>query len=109
GADNLMGMPLPTADYNDVTVMDIQREHADNIIHHVIEKYGKGLEITHFNEFGSTADGILNCSEEFKADLIVIGTHSRTGIDRLLMGSVAEKVIRNAKIPVMVVPLGEKD
>ena len=109
GADNLMGMPLPTADYNDVTVMDIQREHADNIIHHVIEKYGKGLEITHFNEFGSTADGILNCSEEFKADLIVIGTHSRTGIDRLLMGSVAEKVIRNAKIPVMVVPHGEKD
>lgn len=109
GADNLMGMPLPTADYNDVTVMEIQREHADNIIHQTVAKYGKGVEITHFNEFGSTSDGILNCSEEFKADLIVIGTHSRSGIDRLLMGSVAETVIRNAKVPVLVVPLAEKD
>ncbi|RFZ91992.1 universal stress protein [Mucilaginibacter conchicola] len=108
GADNIMGMPLPTADYNEASLLEIQKDHADNILNRTIEKYGEGLQITHFNEFGSTADGILHSSEEFNADLIVIGTHSRSGIDRLLMGSVAETVIRNAKVPVMVVPLGEK-
>jgi nucleotide-binding universal stress UspA family protein len=40
--------------------------------------------------------------------MIVIGTHSRTGIDRLLMGSVAEHVIRHSEVPVLVVPMVEE-
>jgi len=39
-------------------------------------------------------------------DLIVIGTHGRKGLDRLLIGSVADKVIREAKVPVLVVRSG---
>ncbi|MBL4678657.1 MAG: universal stress protein [Mucilaginibacter sp.] len=109
GADNIMGMPLATADYNEATLLEIQKDHAENIINRTIEKYGEGLKITHFNEYGSTADGILHSSDEFKADLIVVGTHSRSGIDRLLMGSVAETIIRNAKVPVMVVPIKETE
>jgi nucleotide-binding universal stress UspA family protein len=65
------------------------------------------MEVTHFNEFGSTGDGILNCSKEFKADLIVIGTHSRKGLDRLLSGSVSEHVVRHSEVPVLVVPMKE--
>ena len=54
------------------------------------------------------ADGIIQCSKDFGADLIiVIGTHSRTGFDRLLMGSVAEDVVRHSEIPVLVVPFEE--
>ncbi|MET3978481.1 nucleotide-binding universal stress UspA family protein [Mucilaginibacter sp. UYP25] len=99
---------LPTINYDEVNMINIQKDQADNIIERTIEKYAKGLEVTHFNEYGSTADGILSCSEQFKADLIVIGTHGRTGIDRLLMGSVAESVVRNSHVPVLVVPLVEK-
>ncbi|MGY4535940.1 nucleotide-binding universal stress UspA family protein [Mucilaginibacter sp. UYNi724] len=99
---------LPTINYDEVNMLNIQKDQADNIIERTIEKYAKGLEVTHFNEYGSTADGILSCSEQFKADLIVIGTHGRTGIDRLLMGSVAESVVRNSHVPVLVVPLVEK-
>jgi nucleotide-binding universal stress UspA family protein len=44
---------------------------------------------------------ILRVAEEIHADLIVMGTHGRTGLGRLLMGSVAEQVVRRAPCPVL--------
>ncbi|MES2064054.1 MAG: universal stress protein [Bacteroidota bacterium] len=107
-SDGLLGMPISIPDFNEINLLDIQKDNAENIIDRTISKYGNGLQVTHFNEYGSTADGILSCSKEFKADLIVIGTHGRSGIDRLLMGSVAESVVRNSHVPVLVVPLVEE-
>lgn len=47
---------------------------------------------------------ILEQADTLKADLLVMGTHGRTGFDRLLLGSITEKVLRKAACPVMVVP-----
>lgn len=47
--------------------------------------------------------GILEATEEVGADLIVMGTHGRHGLSRLTLGSVAEKVVRLAKVPVLTV------
>ncbi|MFA6247033.1 MAG: universal stress protein [Mucilaginibacter sp.] len=107
-SDSILGMPMGSPDFNEMNLLDIQKENAENIIDRTVKKYANGLQVTHFNEYGATADGILNCCKEFKADLIVIGTHSRSGIDRLLMGSVAETVVRNSHVPVLVVPLVEE-
>jgi nucleotide-binding universal stress UspA family protein len=52
------------------------------------------------------ASGILEHAHARKLDLIVIATHGRRGLDRALLGSVAEKVIRHAEAPVLVVPEG---
>ncbi len=52
---------------------------------------------------GYAAEEILNRAREEKADLIVMGTHGRKGIDRILFGSVAEKVVKNADMPVLTV------
>lgn len=52
---------------------------------------------------GYAAEEIINRAEEEKADLIVMGTHGRKGIDRILFGSVAEKVVKNAKQPVLTI------
>lgn len=46
---------------------------------------------------------IINTAKEWEADLIVMGTHGRTGLTSLLLGSVAEYVIRHSNILVMVV------
>jgi len=46
---------------------------------------------------------ILDAIEDADADLVVIGTHGRTGIDRYLLGSVAEKLVRTSSVPVMTV------
>ena len=45
----------------------------------------------------------MNAAQESSCDLILIGTHGRSGIKHLLMGSVAEKVVRKAPCPVMTV------
>jgi len=52
---------------------------------------------------GEPADEILHAAEEVHAELIVLGCHGRTGLTRLLMGSVAEQVVRKATCPVLTV------
>ncbi|MBK0378026.1 universal stress protein [Mucilaginibacter segetis] len=103
--DTITGMPMQTSGIDDMEMLNIQEDMSENIIERTIKKYAGNLQVTHFNEYGSTADSIISCSKEFGADLIIIGTHNRSGIDRLLMGSVAESVVRNSHIPVLVVPL----
>jgi len=51
---------------------------------------------------GDPADAILHAAEEHQADLIVMGTHGRTGLAHVFLGSVAEKVVRHASCPVLV-------
>jgi nucleotide-binding universal stress UspA family protein len=52
---------------------------------------------------GKPAQEILDLSKELGADLILIGTHGFTGVERLIMGSTAERVVREAGCPVLVV------
>lgn len=52
---------------------------------------------------GEPADAILRAADEVGCDLIVMGTHGRTGLDRFLLGSVAEAVLRRAHCPVVTV------
>jgi len=52
---------------------------------------------------GDPATEILQLARKTNADLIVMGTHGRTGVGRLLMGSVAERVLREAACPVLTV------
>ncbi len=52
---------------------------------------------------GYAADEIVNKAEDENVDLIVMGTHGRKGLDRILFGSVAEQVVKNAKPPVMTI------
>jgi nucleotide-binding universal stress UspA family protein len=52
---------------------------------------------------GLATEVILETADEYKADLIVMGTHGRSGIGRLLLGSVTEEVLRKAACPVLTV------
>jgi nucleotide-binding universal stress UspA family protein len=54
-------------------------------------------------EQGTAADSILALSEAQEVDLIVMGTHGRRGFDRLMVGSVTERVLRKASCPVLAV------
>lgn len=57
----------------------------------------------------TSAEGILKVARESGCDLIVMGTHGRTGLSRLLLGSVAEEVIRQAPCPVLTVRGGNTE
>jgi nucleotide-binding universal stress UspA family protein len=50
---------------------------------------------------GSAADSIVKEAKKLRADIIVLGTHGRRGVRRLVMGSDAEQVVRTASVPVL--------
>ena len=56
------------------------------------------------NATGRIATAIVDQAKRWRADLIVMGTHGRRGVNRLLLGSNAELVVRNGAIPVLLVP-----
>jgi universal stress protein A len=59
------------------------------------------VEYEHRLLFGSPAEAIVSYAEEKHVDLIVIGTHGRTGLFHIIMGSTAESVVRHANCPVV--------
>lgn len=67
--------------------------HGDNIITHLAE--------------GDTAKKILEFAEEWKADVVVMGTHSHSTLEKLFLGTVASTVLERTKIPVYMVPTGQ--
>ncbi len=62
-----------------------------------------GLEVRYLLREGEPAAAIEQVVREQGCDLVVLGTHGRTGLDHLLMGSIAEKIIRHCPCPVLVV------
>jgi nucleotide-binding universal stress UspA family protein len=68
-----------------------------------------GITIDAVVREGNTAREVLEQAAIMKADLLVIGTHGRSGFERLLLGSVAEKVLRKATCPVLTVPTHSPD
>lgn len=59
-------------------------------------------------ESGDPQLAIIEHVKRIPADFVVMGTHGRTGVDRLLIGSVAENVVRQVDVPVLVVPVSDE-
>lgn len=77
---------------------------AEKTIEQYIRIYNGIRNVERFTPEGFPEQEIIHISKEWKADLIVMGTHGRSGIGRILTGSVAEYVIRHATIPVVITP-----
>ena len=71
---------------------------------HYVEKIEKGVRFEIVTKSGREDDEILKFAKQEKADLLVMGTHGRTGIEHVFFGSVAEKVLRHSPFPVFVIP-----
>lgn len=85
--------PLAGGGYNDNAWKALRRLHWPD----------DGVSVELRVEAGDPAKEILRLAREMPCDLIVIGTHGRTGLSRMLMGSVAEQVVRKAACPVVMV------
>jgi nucleotide-binding universal stress UspA family protein len=57
---------------------------------------------------GDTAQAIIDTAKEMKADLVIVGSHSKQWLEKILMGSVAEKVLHENAFAVLVIPTKEK-
>jgi nucleotide-binding universal stress UspA family protein len=70
----------------------------------LVADLGQTVPVLAASQRGDAADEIVRYATGHGVDLIVLGTHGRTGVSRLLLGSVAERVIRTAPCPVLTVP-----
>jgi universal stress protein A len=79
-------------------------EQAEVLLKQFCHDAVRGTAKTHYHiRQGDPFENILDASEDFLTDLIVLATHGRTGIKRLVIGNVAEKVVRHAPCPVLTV------
>jgi nucleotide-binding universal stress UspA family protein len=75
---------------------------------HRIKPPDPAIAVEHLLEEGDPATAILQVAQERRCELIAMGTHGRTGLGRLLMGSVAEQIVRKAPCPVLTVRLPQR-
>jgi nucleotide-binding universal stress UspA family protein len=83
------------------------REQGETALDRAEERAGEQLTERVLVE-GTPSAKIVDYAEAADCDLIVMGTHGRGGIDRLLLGSVAERVVRTASVPVLTVRVGDE-
>ncbi len=104
----IAGGELDMLNMPSVDIINVQESSAKTVMQRFVAMYGEEHNITQFLENGDAATVVVETALKFNADLIVLGSHGRSGFNRLLTGSVAEDVSRHATIPVLIVPLKEK-
>jgi nucleotide-binding universal stress UspA family protein len=100
-------IPVGTADILNLAQLgagETAREYDEGILHdlHRLQPPDDRVPMEYKLANGDPASSIIKVAEETACDLIVLGTHGRTGLRRVLMGSVAEHVMRIAPCPVLV-------
>ncbi len=96
GADTTVEPPTRDEDEEVIEASDL----TNDVVDHAVEW---GLEATPLVWEGEPADAILAAAASEGADIIVIGSSGKSGVGRILLGSVSDDVIRRSPVPVMVV------
>ena len=94
----------PTREQSEVLLL----KEAQETIEQLIKLFNGNKKLYKFTPEGFPKEEILNIAQEWRADVIVMGTHGRTGLSHFINGSIAEHVIRHACVPVMVIPPNTK-
>jgi nucleotide-binding universal stress UspA family protein len=82
---------------------DLERQASAELAQVLPEAKDARIEVTRSVVIGSPLRKIIETAEAEKVDLIVMATHGRTGLSHLMMGSVAERVVRTAPCPVLTI------
>ena len=87
------------------SLLDVMLKEGEEAVAYIEDKSkDEGVSFEKVILKGNPSDELLRYSKELRADILIIGSIGRTGISKFLLGSVAEKVVRHAEVPVMVVP-----
>jgi hypothetical protein len=90
-------------------LMHIQEEASKLLFKKIKEQHGDVVEMSTVTKIGRVQDEILSVADDCKADMIILGTHGRTGFDHFISGSVSESVARKSKCPVLIIPSPNKE
>jgi nucleotide-binding universal stress UspA family protein len=93
----------PLSPAMDIVIGDMERSSRGLVMRAVEKAHTQGLLASGEMRRGVAAFEILKYAQQFGADAVVMGTHGRGGLSRFFMGSVAETVLRESPVPVIVV------
>jgi nucleotide-binding universal stress UspA family protein len=95
---------VPEATGAPIGIKQYAMESADEHLQDIADRLAKdGVTATPVVVVGNPVDEINRAVHDHHADLIVMGTHGRTGIRHLMAGSVAERIVRTSKVPVLTI------
>ncbi len=94
---------LLSSNIHDDMKQKLEKEAVDKIMAMIPDELLNSEGIVPIVRFGKPFLEIINVAKEKNVDLLAIGTHGRGGMDRLILGSVAERIVRKADCPVMVI------
>ncbi len=83
----------------------VLKEKTDDFLNRVKDNYGTGIDIELMAPIGDIQPTVIEIAVKWGADLIIAGTHGRTGLSKLFSGSVAESIIQHSPVPVTIVPM----
>lgn len=99
---------VPATEFGMVVDVDVSKD-AIRELEKIRDRVAKQVKCRIMMRQGGAEYEIVTAAKELDCDLIILGTHGRTGVDRLLLGSTAEKVVRKAGCPLFVVRPHEHD
>ncbi len=89
-------------------IMTATLEHSQVLLKQFCHAWVEQLpKVRYLAANGNPFEKIMDAAKDYRIDLIVLATHGRTGVKRLLIGNVAEKVVRHASCPVLTVKRGQ--
>ncbi|SFR41659.1 universal stress protein [Halogeometricum limi] len=85
-------------------VLEALEDEGKQAVDHIVEAAEReGVDVTASVQTGTAYQTILDYADEEDCDVVVMGTHGRSGLNRYLLGSVTEKVVRSSDVPVLTV------
>ncbi|WP_267641383.1 universal stress protein [Haloarchaeobius amylolyticus] len=99
----------PSAGISAAVWEETERERAEEAIESAVSAFPDHVNTDRITSEGVPKTAILEYVDEHPIDLVVMATHGRTGLDHYLIGSVAEKVVRQCPAPVMTVRQGDEE
>lgn len=82
---------------------DLQEEVAQRMINELLDRYAQDLDVEILMPEGLPSDEVLAAADDWDADLLVVGTHARHGLEKFFLGSVEEEIVPKASCAVLVV------
>jgi nucleotide-binding universal stress UspA family protein len=89
--------------------MEEHKQRLEEFVVKNVADVGANLRIRKVVDAGQPYGAIVDCAEKERIDLIVMSSHGRSGLSRMLIGSVTDKVLRGAPCPILVVPLEKEN
>jgi len=96
------GLEMVTAAFDEALAKTVQ----EYLTEQTQQLKSEGVRARCESSFGTVADGILDAAQKYAVSLIVMSTHGRSGVGRWIMGSVADRVLRASRVPVLLIRSG---